>query len=308
MALNLHHLRIFFHVAQERSFSKAAECMYISQPAVSKAVRELEVQLGLPLVERGISGTRSARGVSLTDDGNALWAHAAAIFELEKAALDDIHARLNHQSGRLLIGASSTVAGYWLPHHLAQLQRAASDLDLRVMSGNTKVICQALLDYDVDIAVVEGAVEDERLIVTPWQEEALQIVAHPVHVKALERQLSGTQQEGLTWILREEGSGTRAATVRKLHELGLKPTSSIEFGSNEGIARAVAAAMGVAILPSQVVRELMLVGDVVVFSRPHIDELKRTLSIVEVKGRPVTAMARLFKNLLMEVIRVRPDC
>ncbi|WP_339457512.1 LysR family transcriptional regulator [Pseudomonas sp. EA_65y_Pfl1_P120] len=87
MSINLHLLRIFFNVAQERSFSKAAERLYISQPAVSKAVRELEEQLGLPLVERGILGPKNSRRVILTDSGSSLYGHAYAIFELECSGL-----------------------------------------------------------------------------------------------------------------------------------------------------------------------------------------------------------------------------
>lgn len=299
MSINLHLLRIFFNVAQERSFSKAAERLYISQPAVSKAVRELEEQLGLPLVERGILGPRSSRGVSLTDSGSALYGHAYAIFELEKAAIDDIQARLSQKSGRLVIGASTTVVGYWLPSYLAMLQKASPNLDLCVISGNTKSMCQALLDYDVDMAVVEGVVEDERLSATRWQEEELEIVTHPSLIDALDLYVNHGIGAAPTWILREEGSGTRAVAMEMLYSLGIKTANTIEIGSNEGIARAVAAGMGATILPSQVVRELVLVGDVVIYSVSRINVLKRVLYVVHVRKRPMTALAGLFMELLM---------
>ena len=107
MRLNLHLLRVFFTVAELRSFSRAAEALFISQPAVSKAVRELECQIGLPLLERGAGGPKSARGVQLTPDGAAVFEHARGIFALERAAIEDVQARVGLQRGRLRVGAST---------------------------------------------------------------------------------------------------------------------------------------------------------------------------------------------------------
>src|SRR3546814_12681510 len=114
--MNLHRLRMFMAVVEHQGFSRAAEALHVSQPAVSKAVRELEHQLGLSLVERG--GARG-HGVVLTDHGQSLHQHARAIFALERTAMADIRERVALRSGVLRVGASTTVAGYWLPPHVA---------------------------------------------------------------------------------------------------------------------------------------------------------------------------------------------
>ena len=137
MRLNLHLLRVFFTVAELRSFSRAAEALFISQPAVSKAVRELECQIGLPLLERGAGGPKSARGVQLTPDGAAVFEHARGIFALERAAIEDVQARVGLQRGRLRVGASTTVGAYWLPQLLADFVHRHPAVDVQVVQGNT---------------------------------------------------------------------------------------------------------------------------------------------------------------------------
>src|SRR3546814_2409945 len=111
--MNLHLLRMFMAVVEHQGFSRAAEALHVSQPAVSKAVRELEHQLGLPLVERG--GARG-RGVVLTDHGQSLHQHARAIFALERTAMADIRERVELRSGVLRVGASRS------EEHTSELQ------------------------------------------------------------------------------------------------------------------------------------------------------------------------------------------
>src|SRR5690606_1883109 len=111
MRLNLHLLKVFHTVATEGSFSAAARQLHISQPAVSKAVAELERQLDMALIER--TGTRTGRGPMLTEAGAVLNAHARGIFALEHAAVEELQERSGLKRGRLVIGASTTIASYW---------------------------------------------------------------------------------------------------------------------------------------------------------------------------------------------------
>jgi DNA-binding transcriptional LysR family regulator len=107
--LNLHLLRVFAAVVEHAGFSRAAEALFVSQSAVSKALRELEHQLELPLIDRS-----GGRGVRLTEGGQALYRHARGIFALERAALEEVRERVGLRRGGLRIGASTTVAAYWL--------------------------------------------------------------------------------------------------------------------------------------------------------------------------------------------------
>jgi DNA-binding transcriptional LysR family regulator len=296
MALNLHHLRVFHAVADQRSFTRAAASLFISQPAVSKAVRELESQLDLPLIDRG--GSRAA-GVRLTEGGKALFDHARGIFALERAAVDDVKALVGLRRGRLTVGASTTVAGYWLPPYLASLLERFPSIQLQVQVGNTQLIGQALIDCSVDIALVEGVVRDPRIVATRWQREELAIVSHPRAAFAHKRSPTPEELSDAVWLMREPGSGTREVAQRVMKTLGIAPKKGFDFGSNEGIARAVAAGAGVALLPMRVVRELAMVGEVQVLRLARAPHLERQLYLLQLRQRPAAPLVRAFIDLLL---------
>jgi LysR family transcriptional regulator, transcriptional activator of the cysJI operon len=293
--MNLHLLRIFLAVAERRSFSRAAEQLFISQPAVSKGVQALEAELDLALIERGIG---SGKGVRLTESGVALADHARGIFALEKAATEEIRARVGLKRGRLLIGASTTVAGYWLAPYLKALMSLLPDIDVRVRMGNTDVITQALIACDIDLALVEGVVTDARVDSEHWRNDPLQVVVHP-HAEFLQREQPRLRDlDEQVWLVREAGSGTHQVAERIMLENNIRPMRTIEIGSNEGIARAVAEGLGIAILPQRVVRELTAIGEIRSLDFPELFVLTRPLFLLQLKERPMSPLVRAFCQVL----------
>ncbi len=290
MHINLHLLRLFFTVANAGSFSEAAKHLFISQPAVSKAVRELEHQLEIPLIERGNRGRR----LQLTDNGHALYEHARGIFALEKAALDDLHARTGLKRGTLVIGTSTTIAAYWLAPYLADFARDFPDIALEVRVANTRVICEALVDCTIDVALVEGSAGDSRIKVLHWQEDPLTIVVAAHSPLATQRALSAANLNGQTWLMREPGSGTREITEQLFEQYKLVPTKTFELGSNEAIARAVAAGLGMAMLPSVVVEDLVALKRISTLSLKGVNELSRPLSCLQYRSRALPPAAKIF--------------
>ncbi len=305
--MNLHLLRIFAAVAEHRSFSRAASGLFISQPAVSKAVRQLEHQLDLTLIERGPGGMRGARGVRLTESGQALFDHARGIFALERAATEEVRARVGLKRGRLVVGASTTIAGYWLPRYAARFARQVPAVQLQVRVGNTQTIGRALIDCEIDLALVEGQVDDERIVASHWRDDELQIIAHPEAAFARRRSVTVEELNAQTWLLREPGSGTREVTDRVTRAQRIEPERTIEFASNEGIARAVAAGLGVAMLPACVVRELVRMGEVRVLMRTHGSgaALLRPLYLLQLRERPPSPLVREFCTLLKQPLESR---
>ncbi|MCD6672284.1 MAG: LysR substrate-binding domain-containing protein [Burkholderiaceae bacterium] len=310
--MNLHLLRVFFEVAQRRSFSRAAEALFVSQPAVSKAVRELERQLGLPLIERAAPrrhgaragpGPTEGRGVRLTDGGRALLEHARGIFSLERAALDDVRARVGRERGRLSIGASTTIAGYWIAPYLAALLARSPAIEVQVRVGNTATIAQALVDCEIDVALVEGAVHDARIEALRWRDEAMGIVVASNDALARRRVVDAKMLDARNWVVREAGSGTREVGERLMRAHGIEPARTIELGSNEGIARAVAAGVGLALLPESIVRELRATGAVALVRYPRELPLSRPLYRLLLRERPASPLASAFCELLSSVDR-----
>lgn len=295
--LNLHLLRLFTAVVEHGGFSRAADALFLTQSAVSKGVRELERQLELPLLDRSHpDGGR--RGVRLTDGGEALYRHARALFAMEKAALDDVRDRVGLRQGRLRIGASTTVAGYWLPPAVARFAAAHPAIELTLQVGNTAWIGEAVATGALDVGFVEGAVDDPRLRTTRWREEPLQLVTAADDPLAHRRRPAPGTLSARTWLLREPGSGTRQVAQAWLQAEGISPRRTLEVGSNEAIARAVAEGAGLAILPAAVVADPVAAGRLRALHAPGKRALLRPLFRLELAQRPRPPALEAFLALL----------
>ncbi|KRD28566.1 LysR family transcriptional regulator [Lysobacter sp. Root916] len=305
--MNLHLLRSFLTVVETQNYSRAAELLFVSQSAVSKAVRELEHQLGLPLLERGGSDGKAQRGVVLTEHGRAVFEHARAIFALERAASEDVRDRVELRQGRLRIGASTTVAAYWLPRSLAAFVRRHPALELELVVGNTDEISRALIDCRIDVGYVEGEVEDARVAATLWRTEPLRVVASAdaEATPGLGQRAGAAALAAQTWLLREPGSGTRQAAQAWFEAQGFAPARSIEVGSNEAIARAVAAGAGIALLPEPVVADLLAMGRLRAIAPIGRADATRPLYRLELVNRPQAPALRAFLALDAQAIAAR---
>lgn len=290
--LNLHALRVFTALAEARSFSRAAEGLFISQPAVSKAVRELEAQLGLTLVDR------SARPIALTAAGAVLLAHARRIFASERAAAQALSDLRDLEAGSLTIGASSTVGIYLLPPLIAAFHRRYPGVRLRLDIGNTQQVVEHLHSAPLDIAFVEGPVEDTEVARTPWREDELVVIAPPDHPFVRAEALTLPRLLEAPLVLREPGSGTREVVELALRERDLVPRVVLEIGSTEAIKRAVSAGLGLAIVSAATV-EAELRGRQLALVRVPELALRRQLSWLTVLGRPQSPALGAFLELLI---------
>ncbi|MDM0078532.1 LysR substrate-binding domain-containing protein [Variovorax sp. J2P1-59] len=291
MGLNLHLLRLFVAVADTGSFSRAAETLWISQPAVSKGIRELEHQLDLTLIERG-----AGKGFRLTEAGASLLTHAHGIFSMERAALDDVRARVGVQRGSLTIGASTTVASYWLPPYVAAFCVAYPAVVPRVTVGNTQWVCEQLLECRIDLALVEGRVDDERIEVSEWRADALAIVVAPT-ADLPRRTVTPEALAQRQWILREPGSGTRQATEALCNAHGIAAEPWMEMASNEAIARTVASGVGISMLPRVVIADMVALGTLRELKLAGT-ALSRPLYRLRLENRPLAPAALKMVELL----------
>lgn len=299
--LNLHLLRLFWHVAESGSFTAAAHALCISQPAVSKGVRELERQLSLALLERGgvrqEQAQRDGSGVRLTEAGQALLAHARRIFLLERAMLEEVRQRVGVQAGTLVIGASTTVASYWLPGYIADFCARHPLIKLRVEVGNTQHMTERLLEYGLDLAVVEGEVDDAALAIEHWRDDA-QVVVAPVTFCATAEGVDTDELARQQWILREPGSGTRQSCERLCRKLGFEVQPWLEMASNEAIARTIASGVGVSILPRVMVSDMLALGLVQELAPRARPVLSRPLHLLRLKSRTPSPAAQQMLRVL----------
>ena len=230
--------------------------------------------------------------------------HLLRIFALERAAEEEVRARVGLQRGRLSVGASTTIAGYWLPAYAAEFSRQFPAVQLQIRVGNTQAIGQALIDCEVDLALVEGQVNDARIAAAHWRDDELQIIAPPDAALARRRRPAVSELNAQVWLVREPGSGTREVADRLLNAQAIEPERTIEFGSNEGIARAVAAGLGIAMLPLRAVRELVRMGELCTVTplRSSAKALTRPLLLLQLRERPASALSRAFCELLNRVL------
>lgn len=292
MPLNLHLLRLFTTVVRTGSFSRAADALHISQPAISKGVRDFELQVGCRLLDR------TPKGVRPTREGQALARHAEVLFTAERAAEDELLSLRNLDSGSLRIGASTTIATYMISDFLGIFHRAYPGIDLNLVIANTRDIADLMLAQGVEIALVEGPVEDGELESRAWRTDAMSLIVGPDHpFAAAKRGIDGAALSEEILILREVGSGTREVVTEALALQGIEPKRTLEIGSTEAIKQTVAAGLGVAIVSNATVSDQVRLGRLKVVPMRDFS-IERTLWQLKVPGRIGIPAATAFERII----------
>jgi DNA-binding transcriptional LysR family regulator len=291
MALNLHLLRIFATVAEFNNFSRAAEALYISQPAVSKAVQQLEQQVGLSLLDR------SHRKLALTEAGTLLYQYAQRLFAIEQAAETALDQLQGLESGHLALGASHTVGTYLLPPLLGRFHQQYPGVHLTLQIANTQTVIEVLQMQALDLVFVEGPVNDEDLTIEAWRNDHLMAIVPPNHPLVSQQPVTLKQLATEPYVQREFGSGTRAIVEKAFKQQGLELNVAIELSSNEAVKQAVSAGLGISIVSDLTIALELAANSLAVVEIQEID-FTRTLSQVMLNEKPVSPAASAFLQLL----------
>ena len=292
--LNFHQLHIFQMVATHLSFSRAAEAMEITQPAVSIQVQELEKFLGITLFHR------RPRGLRITEAGDAVLAYSQQIFALSNQLVDTVQEMEDLQTGHLVLGASTTPGEYVLPLVVGRFRQVYPGIHVKLVIGNTRTIIQRILDQDMDLGMVGDHVDEHsnELEMVDFQDDEIVMVAAPSHPAASMERPTVDQIVELGLILREEGSATRMSAERRFRELGIVPKVAIELGSNEAVKQAATAGGGIGIISrlgitAELKAEMLMVLDVQGW------ECRRPLTLIQPKDRYLSPSQRAFREFLM---------
>lgn len=287
-------LRVFVTVAEQRHFSKAAELLNMSQPGVSQHIRNMENELGTKLM------LRSPKQVKLTEEGTILYRKAKQILGLYEEAKEQIHLLHEVVTGSIQIGASFTIGEYILPRLLAKFAAQYPEVDLELTIGNTEEIVAGIRSNELDLALVEGSVDDHPdLIITPYMQDEMIVVAAPKHPLASASALNPADLTDQNWIIRENGSGTRAFSDHFLQANGLTVKRSYVFNSSQGVKEAVSAGLGIAVLSRLAVRKELENGELceLAVSGPA---MKRELSVIRNRQGSLTLAAEMFQRKVQE--------
>jgi LysR family transcriptional regulator, low CO2-responsive transcriptional regulator len=290
-SVSLRQLRAFVEVARQGSFARAARALHVTQPAISMQIRDLEAAVGLPLFER------AGRGLRLATGGEYFLVYARRIFATLKEAEDALARLRGLKGGRVVIGMVST-AEHFLPRLLARFRGEHPGIEIRLQVGNREQLVRALHHNEVDLAVMGRAPQELAARAEPFAAHPLSVIASPAHPLARKRRLAPAALQDQPFIVREAGSGTRAAMEQFFAEHGLSPPAIMEMTGNETIKQAVVADMGLAFLSLHTVAQELARGELRVLDIAGLPVMRRW-HIVSVQARPLSPAAEAFRYFVL---------
>ena len=273
-------LQVFHTVARLLSFTKAAESLHMTQPAVTFQVRQLEEYFNTRLFDR------THNRISLTAAGERVYEYAAQIFDLYAKMDNAVRDMTGEISGVLIIGASTTIAEYMLPALLGDFNKKYPDVNVHLKVSNSDGIVSMVENNDIDLGVVEAPVMNKNLVVENCRNDRLVAVVHPAHELAGKKKVMVQDLVTQPYISREEGSGTREVIEEYIAVTGMKPADlsvTMELGSPEAIKGAVEAGMGVSIVSEVTIHKELQLGTLV--SLELDPPLERPFSFVHQKQK-----------------------
>lgn len=274
-------LKVFRSVARHLNFTKAAEELYVSQPAITRHIKELEAEYGLRLFER------TNGRLLLTEAGKCLLVHVEKILEAHEVLDYEMRKMSGSAGGTLRIGASTTIAQYIIPAVLAEFAQMHSGVELSLRSGNTEEIEMALLAQEIDVGLVEGSSRHRVLHYTPFLKDELVAVTRVQSPLAGRDELRLSDLSQIPIVLREQGSGTLDVFIDALQQKGIRIgdlNAKIHLGCTESIKRFLIHTDMVGIISIRAVRDELCQGVFKVLDVPDLS-LQRELSVVQRQGQ-----------------------
>ncbi|MDA6071771.1 LysR family transcriptional regulator [Flavobacterium sp. AC] len=225
-------LKVFYTVALRLNFTKAAQELYISQPAVSKHIQELEETYKIKLFER--NGSK----IALTPAGEILLKHTKNIFEIYRKIDFDMSSFINERKGLLRLGASTTISQYIISPVLARFHQKQKDIKVNLLNGNTEQIENALISKEIEIGIVEGQSKNQLIKYIPFLKDELVLVCNIKNPFVKQNEISLEDLKAMKFITRERGSGTLEVIEFALKQVNVKITDlqiEMQLGSTESI-------------------------------------------------------------------------
>ena len=249
MHITLRQLEVFAEVLKSGSTTQASVMLALSQSAVSAALTDLEGQLGVQLFDR------VGKRLVVNEHGRLLYPRALALLE----QTTEIEQLFREDNGAIRVYASSTIGNYILPAMIARYRQDFPDLPLELSVGNSQDVINAVLDFRVDIGLIEGPCHSTEIISEPWLEDELVVFAAPSS-PLTKGPVTLEQLAASPWILRERGSGTRELVDYLLLSHLPRFQMAMELGNSEAIKHAVRHGLGISCLSRRVIAEQLQAG------------------------------------------------
>ena len=295
LTIDFRHLETFCRVADLKSFSRAADDLFLTQPTISGHILSLEHSLSLRLFDR------TGREVRLTKAGEVFLRYASKILSSRKDLLNALSEYSQGIRGELSMGASTTPGEYLLPKLMGHFKKEHPHFTLSLKIADTKEVAQLVLEGDVEYGMIGGKLNHNFLHYEKYEEDEIIVVAPSGHPLTKKKKADLTDLLKEPWIIREEGSGTQMAVEKGLRKKGmsLKQFNVVmEMGSTSAVKEGVKAGLGLAFISKRAVEEELKQG---LFSRIHvegIDPISRQLYIVSHRGRTLSPIGMEFLRFL----------
>jgi LysR family transcriptional regulator, low CO2-responsive transcriptional regulator len=298
MHVTLRHLRIFEAVANHQSISRAAVELHLTQPAVSMQMKQLEEQIGVPLVEQ------VGKRMFLTDAGRELCGHARDI----ASRMVDLNAAMDQfrdlERGMLRLAVVST-ANYFLPRLVAEFHQRYPGVRVNLQVANREVVLAHLADNSTDLAITGRPPDSLDVVAQHFMDNPLVVIAAPGHPLAAEKRISLQRLAEEILVVREPGSGTRAAMEKHFTDHGLAYRAGCELSTNEALKQSVRAGLGLGVVSAQTIDLELQTGCLVVLPVQDFPILRRWYVLHRTHKR-LSAAALTFREQLLALDPARP--
>lgn len=284
-------LKVFFTVAYRLSFTKAAAELFISQPAVSKHIQELEEEYKIKLFDR--NGSK----ISLTAGGQLLLKHVKNIFEIYREIYFDMGMLIDQQQGTLRLGASTTISQYIIPPLLARFHQKMKGIKVNLLNGNTEQIENALLNKEIEIGIVEGQSKNKSIKYSPFLKDELVLVCNSMNPLVSKEEITKDDLKSMQFVMREQGSGTLEVIEHALKPFEIKISQlsvEMQLGSTESIKSYLMNSDCVAFISIHAIEKELKNNELVILDVNNM-VIERYFYIISLQGK-TEALSDLFIN------------
>ena len=292
MNVTLRQLKVFEAVARHNSFTRAGHELHLTQPAVSMQIKQLEDNIGVPLFEH------LGKRIYLTEAGQEMYEYSRRIAQLLDEATQVLEEIKGVQRGRLAISVAST-ANHFTTRLLAGFSKCHATVSISLDVANREALLRQLQHNECDLVIMGQPPETDELISEPFLENPLVVIASASHPLAQRKRIPLTRLTEQSFVVREEGSGTRAAAERFFAEHRLEFPLGMEMSSNEAVKHAVEAGLGLAVVSSHTLEVELEARRLVVLDVKGFP-IQRFWYLVQRKGKRLTPATQAFRNFVLK--------
>jgi DNA-binding transcriptional LysR family regulator len=287
-------LKVFYTVANRLSFTKAATELFITQPAISKHIHELEEQYRIKLFDR--NGSK----IALTIAGELLLKHAKSVFEIYREIDFDMSTLINEHHGLLRLGASTTISQYIIPPFLARFHQKLQDIKVNLINGNTEQIENALLNKEIEVGIVEGQSKNQSIQYTEFLKDELVLVCNSKNALANKTEVTQEDLKQMRFLMREQGSGTLEVIEHALKPFEIKLsqlTVEMQLGSTESIKSYLMNSDCVAFMSIHAIQKELYANELAILDIENLT-IERFFYIISLQGKKGSLSELFIRNFL----------